>query len=51
MRSVAFKLMRIYFRCWKDRKCYDANLYEKALEKHGSPLASLMKKETTANGK
>jgi transposase len=51
VRSVAFKLMRIYFRCWKDRKCYDANLYEKALEKHGSPLASQMKKEAAAKGK
>jgi hypothetical protein len=23
VRSVAFKLMRIYFSCWKHRKCYD----------------------------
>ena len=51
MRVVAFKLMRIYFRCWKDRKCYDANLYEKALENHGSPLTGLMKKAALANGK
>ena len=50
VRAVAFKLMRIYFRCWKDRKCYDANLYEKALENHGSPLAGLMKKAALANG-
>ena len=51
VRSVAFKLMRIYFRCWKDRKCYDANLYEKALQKHGSPLASQIKKGALAKGK
>ena len=51
MRAVAFKLMRIYFRCWKDRKCYDAGLYEKALEKHGSPLSDLMKKAALAKGK
>jgi len=51
VRAVAFKLMRIYFRCWKDRKCYDAGLYEKALEKHGSPLSDLMKKAALAKGK
>jgi transposase len=45
VRSVAFKLMRIYFRCWKDNKCYDANLYEEALKKHGSKLVSQLKKE------
>jgi len=50
VRAVAFKLMRIYFRCWKDKKCYDANLYEKALENHGSPLAGLNKKAARANG-
>jgi len=48
VRSVAFKLMRIYFRCWQDRTCYDANRYEKALAKHGSPLATLMKKQAVA---
>jgi len=50
VRSVAFKLIRIYFRCWKDRKCYDANLYEAALENHGSPLAGLIKKAALAKG-
>ncbi len=50
VRSVAFKLMRIYFSCWKHQKCYDANLYEKALEKHGSPLASLLKNPAPAVG-
>jgi|HubBroStandDraft_2_1064218.scaffolds.fasta_scaffold83380_1 transposase len=50
VRAVAFKLMRIYFRCWKDKKCYDANLYEEALKKHGSPLAGLLKKATPTNG-
>jgi transposase len=50
VRSVAFKLMRIYFRCWKNKTCYDASLYAKALEKHGSPLASLLKKKAQAVG-
>ena len=51
VRSVAFKLMRIYYSCWKHKKYYDAALYEKALEKHGSPLAALIKKEARIKGK
>jgi transposase len=51
VRSVAFKLMRIYFRCWKDKKCYDANLYQEALKNHGSRLASAMQKTAETNGK
>jgi len=51
VRSAAFKLMRIYYRCWKDKKCYDASAYEKALEKHGSPLAGLTKKQAPSSGK
>ena len=50
VRSVAFKLMRIYFRCWKDRQCYDASRYETALKKHGSPLAGLLQKAALAKG-
>jgi transposase len=50
VRSVAFKLMRIYFSCWKHNQCYDASRYEKALTKHGSPLAKLIKKATPTAG-
>jgi transposase len=38
VRAVAFKLMRIYFACWRDRKIYDRNAYLSSLEKRGSPL-------------
>jgi len=38
VRAVAFKLMRIYFVCWRDRKTYDRDLYMSSLEKHGSPF-------------
>ena len=31
IRSLAFKWIRILFRCWKDRKPYDATAYERAL--------------------
>ncbi len=37
-RDVAFKLMRIYFACWRDRKTYDRNAYLSSLEKRGSTL-------------
>jgi len=47
---VAFKLNRIYFRCWKDKKCYDASHYEKALAKQGSPLAKRLIKEIKTIG-
>jgi len=38
VRALAFKLMRIYFICWRDRKTYDRNTYVSSLEQHGSPL-------------
>lgn len=37
-RALAFKLIRIYFACWRDRKPYATNTYEKALKLNGSPL-------------
>ncbi len=37
-RALAYKLMRIYFACWKERTTYDPNRYLKALENHASPL-------------
>jgi transposase len=38
IRAVAFKLIRIYYACWKNHTPYDGNRYLQALEKHGSPL-------------
>jgi transposase len=38
VRCVSFKLMRIYYACWKQRRPYQEAIYEKALEIHGSPL-------------
>ncbi len=46
VRSVAFKLIRIYFRCWKDKQPYDASKYEAALQKHGSPLVKSLQPKT-----
>jgi len=38
IRSLAFKWIRILFRCWKNRKPYDESTYLNALKKRGSPL-------------
>lgn len=38
IRSLAFKWIRIVFRCWKDGKPYDESKYLEALKKRGSPL-------------
>jgi hypothetical protein len=39
VRSVAFKWIRVIFRCWKDRTPYDEQRYHEALRRRGSPLA------------
>jgi transposase len=38
IRAVAFKLIRIYYACWKNHTPYDPQRYLQALAKHGSPL-------------
>ena len=38
IRAIAFKWVRIIFRCWKDRTPYNEVLYLKALRKAGSPM-------------
>lgn len=40
VRSLAYKWIRIMFRCWKDRKPYDDSRYVQSLIKHGSQLAA-----------
>jgi transposase len=41
-RSLAFKLIRIYYACWKNRQPYDPQRYVLALQKNGSPLHKSM---------
>ncbi len=43
VRALAFKWIRIMFRCWKDGKAYDEQAYVAALRKRNSPLAGLLK--------
>jgi transposase len=41
VRSLAFKWIRIVFRCWQDRVAYDESKYLAALARRGSPLAAV----------
>jgi transposase len=38
LRALAYKWIRILFRCWKDRTPYDEATYIEALRRHGSSL-------------
>jgi len=38
VRALAFKWIRIVFRCWQDGVAYDENRYQATLAKRGSPL-------------
>ena len=50
LRSLAFKLMRIYFACWKNNACYDAATYEKSLRARSSTLLKTPTTSTQKNG-
>jgi transposase len=38
LRALAFKWIRILFRCWQDRTLYDESKHLKSLQHHHSPL-------------
>jgi len=38
VRALAYKWIRIVFRCWKNRVAYDEDLYVRALQRRGSNL-------------
>jgi transposase len=40
LRSLAYKWLRILFRCWKDRRPYSETDYITTLQRRGSPLAT-----------
>lgn len=42
VRALAFKWIRIVFRCWKDGIAYDENKYLAALTQRGSPLSAVL---------
>lgn len=41
-RALAYKLIRIYFACWKERTPYSSIHYLAALQRHASPLRKLL---------
>ena len=43
VRALAFKWIRIIYRCWKEQVAYDENVYLAALAKHNSPLLAATK--------
>jgi transposase len=47
IRALAFKWIRILFRCWKSRTPYDDQKYMKALERRGSIFATLHLKKNS----
>ena len=42
VRSLAFKWIRVLYRCWKNRTPYDEQLYWQSLQKRNSPLKALL---------
>ena len=49
VRSLAFKWIRIAFRCWQDGVPYDDARYVASLVRHGSPLAAALALKNKAN--
>jgi len=41
LRALAFKWLRILWRCWQKSEAYDQEKYLKQLEQRGSPIAAL----------
>ena len=48
IRALAFKWIRILFRCWKDGVPYDATRYAAALQKHGPAKAEEIHRKNVA---
>lgn len=48
LRSLAFKWIRILYRCWTERTLYDEDRYIDALHRQGSPLSRRLHQEAAA---
>jgi transposase len=48
VRALAFKCIRIAFRCWKDSVAYDESRYQATLVRRASPLSASMVASTLA---
>jgi transposase len=51
IRALAFKWIRIIWKCWKDNLPYDESIYLKSLQKKNAPLLVTMNKSTTLSPK
>jgi transposase len=51
IRALAFKWIRILFRCWKDNQPYDERIYLESLQKRNSPVFTSMEWKTVAGFK
>ena len=49
-RSLAFKWIRVIYRCWKDRTPYDEAKYLAALRQKGSPVLAYLKPQAAPAG-
>lgn len=49
IRALAFKWIRIIYRCWKERTPYDEQIYLNALKKRGSSLLRYIAKNSEGN--
>jgi hypothetical protein len=38
VRALAYKWIRVLYRCWQERTSYDESKYLKTLRRRGSPL-------------
>lgn len=47
VRALAFKWIRIMFRCWQERTPYNEARYQQALKRRGSPLATTLNRLAT----
>jgi len=47
VRALAYKWIRVLFRCWQNRTPYDEEVYLRALQKHHSPLAPVTQPGST----
>jgi len=49
VRALAYKWIRIIFRCWQQRVAYDETIYLAALQKHGSWISNKLKEASEIN--
>ena len=47
LRALAFKWVRVLFRCWQSGQAYDESRYLKALNRRGAPMLLGSNKSTT----